>query len=309
MNYYGDLHCDTLWRCFENRTDLSDQRLQLKRNPPFRHLQTYAIYIPDRVEEPYSYYKAVYAYGQEMMKRYPDMVHCRNAGEIEEVFSAGKTPYLLSVEGGGFFGGDLARNRRLVQTLKRHGIAFLSLCYNRGNDLAGGNLSPTRGLSPLGKEVALMLREEGISVDLSHANHKTADQLLELLPDGVVATHSDCYALVPHSRNLTDDQILAIQEKKGLIGVNFYPPFLTGTQQATVDDVLQHVSYLSRLGADEVIAFGSDFDGIETTPKGLSTLADLPAFADRMAAVFSEEKTEQYLYGNMRCYLKDFFKT
>ncbi|MBQ8600181.1 MAG: membrane dipeptidase [Clostridia bacterium] len=296
---YGDLHCDTLWRCFERRVDLSDPLLQLKRDPPFSHLQTYAIYIPDTVDDPYRYFRTVYAYGQEMMRRFPNMVHCKTAVEIDKAFAAGKTPYLFSIEGGSFFGPDPEKNRRTAKELKEKGIAFLSLCYNRGNGLAGGNLSPERGLSSLGKEVALILREEGISLDLSHLNHRSADALLELLPDGVVATHSNCFSLAPHPRNLTDEQIKALIEKNGLIGINFYPPFLTAEEEASVEDVRLHIRHIERLGGQKVLAFGSDFDGIEHTPKDLTNLWAVQKLFDL---------GESYLYGNMKRYLDTYFK-
>ena len=308
MNYYGDLHCDTLWRCFEARTDLNAPSLQLGRNPPFHHLQTYAIYIPDAIEDKYHYFRAVYAYGQELFRRYPEMVLCRDAKEIDAAFKAGKTPYLLSIEGGGFFEEDRGRNKCIARELKEKGIAFLSLCYNRGNHLAGGTLCPERGLSALGADVAELLREEGISLDLSHMNHRSADALLALLPDGVVATHSNCYTLAPHGRNLTDDQIRDIKEKKGLIGINFYPPFLSGKQQADMEDILLHIRYLERLGGAPVIAFGSDFDGIEATPDGLSSLGDLPALGSALERACTAPAAAQYLYENMKRYLDDFLK-
>ncbi len=296
---YGDLHCDTLWRCFERRVDLSDPHLQLKKDPPFSHLQTYAIFISDGVDDPYRYFRAVYAYGQEMLRRFPKLVHCKNAREIDEAFSAGKTPYIFSVEGGSFFGPDTEKNRRTAKELKEKGIAFLSLCYNRGNGLAGGILTPERGLSPLGREVALILREEGISLDLSHLNHRSADALLELLPDGVVATHSNCCSLTPHPRNLTDEQIKALIRKNGLIGLNFYPPFLTDEEEATIEDLMLHLRYIERLGGQKVLAFGSDFDGIEQTPKDLQTLWDVQKLS---------HLDEAYLYGNMKRYLDRYFK-
>lgn len=299
MKYYGDLHCDTLWRCFENRTDLDDPTLQLKRKPPFRHLQTYAIYIPDTETEPYRYFRAVYAYGEELFRKYPEMVLCRRAEEIDRAFEAGMTPYLFSVEGGNFFGKDTERNRRIAKELKQKGIAFLSLCYNKGNDLAGGALSEG-GLTPLGREVALLLREEGISLDLSHLNHHSADDLLELLPCGVVATHSDCYALADHPRNLTDGQIRALIERKGLMGINFYPPFLTTKKNAYISDILLHIRHVMAMGGKDILAFGSDFDGIDRTPVDLKGLHDLPRLGDLING--------SYLYGNMKRYLDDHLK-
>lgn len=299
MKIYGDLHCDTLWRCFENRTDLDDSALQLKRKPPFRHLQTYAIYIPDTEEEPYRYFRAVYAYGEELFRKYPEMALCRTAEEIDSAFETGKSPYLFSVEGGGFFSSDMEKNRRIVRELKQKGIAFLSLCYNKGNALAGGILSEG-GLTSLGREVALLLREAGILLDLSHLNHRSADELLEFLPDGVVATHSNCYALADHPRNLTDGQIKALIERKGLMGINFYPPFLTNKKNAYISDILLHIRHVMALGGKDILAFGSDFDGIDRTPADLKGLHDLPRLGDLI--------NEAFLYGNMKRYLDDHLK-
>ncbi len=299
MNYYGDLHCDTLWRCYENRSDLNDPTLQLTRRPPFRHLQTYAIYIPDTQEEPYRYFRSVYAYGEELIRKYPEMVLCRKATEIDAAFEAGRTPYLFSVEGGGFFGEDMEKNRRTARELKQKGIAFLSLCYNKGNHLAGGALCEY-GLTDLGRAVALLLREEGISLDLSHLNHRSADELLALLPDHVVATHSNCYALADHPRNLTDSQIQALIERRGLMGINFYPPFLTNKKTAYISDILLHIRHVLNLGGKEILAFGSDFDGIDKTPADLPNLAALPHLGNLLNDAFLYENMKRYLDENLK---------
>lgn len=294
MKIYGDLHCDTLWRCFDRRGDLNDPTLQLKRNPPFQHLQTYAIFIPDEVEDGYRYFRAVYAYAEELFRRHPEMVLCRSAKEIESAFSEGKTPYLFSIEGGQLFGSHPAKNERLISELQKKGIAFMGLCYNKGNALAGGALSEG-GLTSLGKEAALLLRDGGITVDLSHLNHRSADEVLALLPDHVSATHSNCYGLVKHPRNLTDDQIKSLIEKKGLMGINFYPPFLSAKKNAYIEDILLQIRYVLSLGGQEILAFGSDFDGIEETPVDLRTLEDLPRLGNLL--------NEDFLFGNMMRYL------
>ena len=294
MRVYGDLHCDTLWRCFDRRTDRNDPTLQLRADPPFQHLQTYAIYIPDEVTDPYRYFRAVYAYAEEIFRREPRMVLCRTAKEIDAAFDAEKIPYLFSIEGGALFGRDSIQNERLVAELKKKGIAFMGLCYNKGNILAGGALG-TGGLTEWGREAALLLRQAGISVDISHMNHQSADDVLALLPDHVVATHSNCFGLVDHPRNLTDSQIQALIRAKGLMGVNFYPPFLTKKKTAYIEDILLHIRYVLALGGKEILAFGSDFDGIEETPADLPHLHALPRLGNLL--------NEDFLYGNMKRYL------
>ncbi len=305
---YGDLHCDTFWRCYQERITPEHPNLQVRPRSDYRRLQTYAIYVGDHVRDPLPYFNAVYAYGTELFRRRGEMVLCRRAREIDEAFSAGKTPYLVSVEGGGFFSGKTVEDRKIVKELKKRGVCFLSLCYNKGNQLAGGILSPEKSLTEAGRNAALLLREEGISLDLSHLNRRSADALLEMLPDGVVATHSNCFSLCGHPRNLADDQILALKEKKGLMGINFYPPFLKAEGEASVRDVLAHLSYAEKLGAAGILSFGSDFDGINETPIGLRSSEDIPALAETLIAAKGKEAAENYLYRNFKNYLDRVFK-
>ncbi len=302
MEFYGDLHCDTLWKCYRHQSDLEDPTLEVKRNPPFKHLQTYAIYIPDGTKDPYEYFRAVHTYGEEVLRRYPDMRLCRSGKEMDETFAAGKTPYIYGVEGGGFFGEDMLKNERVALDLKKRGVAFISLCYNEGNHLAGGT-NVDFGMSDLGKQVALLLRENGLTVDVSHLNHRSADQMLELLPDHVVATHSNCYALKAHPRNLTDEQIKELIRRKGLMGVNFCHQFLSSPEDARISDLIDHFRHILNLGGESIAAIGGDFDGMSRVP---ADLPDLYAVADLGAALeteFGAELAHRILYGNMKNYI------
>lgn len=306
LNYFADLHCDTLWRCYEQRLDLSHPSLQVKEHNSFHHLQNYGIYIPDSVGDSLAYFRRVYNHGKRLFDSHPQYVQCRNAKEIATAFDEGKTPYLISIEGGCFFNDSNSHNLAVVKELKEKGIAFVSLCYNKGNRLAGGILTPHLGLSATGKNAALLLREWGISVDISHLNHRSADEMLDLLPDGVVATHSNCFSLVDHPRNLTDDQIKELASKKGLIGLNFYPPFLSG-KAASSYDVLRHLEHLEKLGAMESIAFGSDFDGMESNPSDLCSTDDLPTLYENLFHKVGD-RARRYCFDNVMSYLERHFK-
>ena len=304
---YGDLHCDTFWRCYRDRITPEHPALQVLPCPDYQRLQTYAIYVGDQIRDPWPYFKAVYAYGTELFRRRPELVLCHRAKEVDEAFAAGKTPYLVSVEGGGFFSGDLVEDHKIVKELKKAGVCFLSLCYSKGNRLAGGILNPDLPLTEAGRNAALLLREEGISLDLSHLNRRSADALLDLLPNGVVATHSNCLSLCGHPRNLADDQILALKEKKGLMGINFYPPFLKAEGETSIQDILAHLSYVEKLGASEILSFGSDFDGIDETPVDLRNSEDIPALAKNILDAKGKYLSEKYLYQNFKNYLDRVF--
>ncbi len=302
MELYGDLHCDTLWKCYRHQSDLDDPSLNIRRNPPFKHLQTYAVYIPDGTKDSYEYFRAVHTYGEELMRRYPEMHLCHSGKEIDETFAAGQTPYIYSVEGGGFFDEDMLKNERIAKELKKRGVVFISLCYNEGNHLAGG-INAEFGMSDLGKKVALLLRENGLTVDISHLNHRSADQMLELLPDHVVATHSNCYALKAHPRNLTDEQIKELIDRKGLMGVNFCHHFLSAPDDAKISDLIDHFRHILNLGGQSVAAIGGDFDGISRVPADLPDLYTVAALGDALEREFGAEITRKILYGNMKNYI------
>jgi membrane dipeptidase len=302
MKAYADLHCDTIWQCYRHQSGLDDPALNLKRNPQFAHLQTYAIYIPDGTEDPYAYFRSVYAYGEEVMRRYPEMILCRNGQEIDDAFETGKTPYIYGVEGGGFFGEDMLKNEKTIRRLKRNGVAFISLCYNDGNHLAGGT-KVDFGLSSLGKEVALMLRNEGITVDVSHLNHRSTDEMLEILPDHVIATHSNCYALKEHPRNLTDSQIKELILRGGLIGVNFCHHFLSAPEDARVSDIVEHIAHIIELGGEKAAAIGGDFDGMSRVPSDLRDLYEIVNLGAALEKRFGSDLAGRILYGNVKNYI------
>ena len=85
----------------------------------------------------------------------------------------------------------------------------------------------------------------------------------------IIASHSNCYQLCPHRRNLKDEQIKAIAENGGLICVTYVSDFLIRKRRATIDDVLTHIDYLVNLVGVDFVGLGSDFDGCRILPEGL----------------------------------------
>lgn len=77
------------------------------------------------------------------------------------------------------------------------------------------------------------------------------------------------------TQNLLDEQIVEIAKKGGVIGVCFCPEFLTDSFDASIDDIIRHIEYICGLVGCEHIGFGSDFDGIETFPRGIDNLSKI----------------------------------
>jgi membrane dipeptidase len=116
----------------------------------------------------------------------------------------------------------------------------------------------------------------GMIVDVSHVGIRTVQDILETTKNPIIASHSGARALRNHTRNLTDAQIDSIAHRGGVIGVVFYPPFISSTGSASIQTVIDHIDYIkNRVGVDHV-AIGSDFDGIETVPVGLEDVSKMP---------------------------------
>lgn len=77
-----------------------------------------------------------------------------------------------------------------------------------------------------------------------------------------IASHSNARAVTSHPRNLTDEMIRAIAEKGGVIGLNFCPGFLSSRNISTINGMLRHIHHIYQVGGEDVLALGSDLDGI-----------------------------------------------
>ena len=134
------------------------------------------------------------------------------------------------------------------------------------------------GLTDLGKELIRMCNQLRILVDLSHLNEKGFWDVSAITDAPLVATHSGAHSLCASPRNLTDDQLYAIGESGGIVGVNFARAFLRkdglGNRQTPMTEIVRHVEYIAeKIGIDHV-ALGSDFDGTQV-PQDLGDVSGL----------------------------------
>lgn len=180
---------------------------------------------------------------------------------------------LLAIEGGEVLEGRLS-NLRILQRL---GFRAITLTWNQRNQIADGvsESEGKGGLTSFGKEVIQEMNRLGMLIDVSHLNEAGYWDVLALSKKPVVASHSCCRALCDHPRNLTDSQLQALKENGGVIGINFYPNFL-GSNEATIDHVINHIEYAADVAGIDHVGLGSDFDGIESVPKGLENASQVP---------------------------------
>ncbi len=215
-----------------------------------------------------------------------------------------ETPHgILSIEGGELLEGSLERFEEYNAVGR---IRMIALTWNYENEVGHpAALGPEGGLKPFGRELLRRMGQAGCLADVSHLNEAGFWDVVEYSDLPPIATHSNSRAECEHVRNLTDDQIRAIIERGGFIGINFYSRFLREEGAATLDDLLRHVDHIAQMGGIGVLGLGSDFDGIDAWPEGLGSPADFPALMDLLAAHgYSQADLTAISHGNLFRLLK-----
>jgi membrane dipeptidase len=152
------------------------------------------------------------------------------------------------------------------------GVRVVGMSWGYGSRYSGGN-SSGGGLTALGRELVAAFDGLGILHDVSHLSDASVDELLGVTTKRVVATHSNCRALLDaKERHLTDAQIRAIADRGGVIGLNLFGKFLAVGRSPTIDDAIAHVERVADLIGRMRTCLGSDLDGgfgPEMLPPGL----------------------------------------
>ena len=248
MDFF-DLHCDTAYEMYLKNEGFCENTLAVsaKLGECFANwTQTFAIWIKEDTKQPFLFYKNV-------------LSHLKGG-------LCGKVTPIFAVEGGSVIEDKIDR----LYELKKDGIKFLTLTWNNENLIAGG-VNSEKGLSAFGKEVITQMNKIGMAVDVSHLNDKSFYDVIDK-SETVLATHSNCRSICGNKRNLTDSQIKLLAQKGGIIGLNFYPPFLG---DSFYDDIYKNIYHLCEMGLENNIAIGSDFDGA-VMPQKIKNISKIP---------------------------------
>ena len=181
--------------------------------------------------------------------------------DFEVALKQDKLSVLVGMEGLSYIGEDVDMLHYFYDVV---GARHASLTWNEQNALATGvGGDPLRGLTDSGKNAVRKLEELKMIVDVSHANEKSFWDIMNIATKPVIASHSNVKALSDHRRNLTDNQIKAIAESGGIIGINGYRDFVDckNWQRADVGDLVNHIDYMADLVGIDHISCGFDFSG------------------------------------------------
>ncbi len=181
------------------------------------------------------------------------------------------------------------------------GVRVVQLTYNSMNYVGAGCCERTDpGLSNFGRAVVAEMNRLGVCIDLSHCGDRTTMEAIERSEKPVVISHAGARALSNVTRNKTDEQLRAIADNGGVVGVSVFPPTVKTdpetheVQAATVHDVLDHIDHVVAVAGIDHVGFGSDMndkaldDGI--TPPYAAYRNFRPEFSD----VYGRGPIEEY---------------
>lgn len=194
-----------------------------------------------------------------LINRVPEKaVLALSARDIERAHGEGRFAVVMGFQ----TGTPLEQEFHLLTIFWRLGLRILQFTYNTRTPLADGCLEPeNRGLTHFGIQIVRDSNRLGVLLDLAHAGHRSALDIVEYSKDPVCISHCGAYTLRPNPRNARDDLIQAIAEKGGVIGVAGFSDFVadtTGGRSATMEDMLGHIDYMVRLVGVDHVGIGSD---------------------------------------------------
>jgi membrane dipeptidase len=307
---FADAHCDFLYNMTylgQNIYDMPSEKAHITLDSLTRGkvcLQTFAVWVDTKspilplemaLEMVDSFYRMLGQSGSRIL-----FLNHENASEI---ISSGRTGAVLSLEGADCLCGSAS----ILNIFYRLGVRMISLTWNQKNMLAcGAHTRHDTGLSELGREMVYKINESKIALDLAHLGRKSFWDCYNISKSPVLSSHTCANRIQEHPRNLDDEQIKAIIECGGFIGITFYPNFFGGGR-ITAKDICRHIDHVVSLGGINTVGIGSDFDGIKSMPDGIQGPADMYKIAVELENLgYSKEAIEKIAYGNLLDYIIKF---
>ncbi|WP_422484723.1 dipeptidase [Gudongella sp. DL1XJH-153] len=276
-----DLHCDTLMKTAEANKSISllennTTSVDFKRMKKGGSLaQFFAVFLPTEemfienvgeiMDDDIYINTLVNTLKREIGENSSMIALAYNYEDILRNEKNGRMSAILTIEDGRSVQGSLDKLKHYYDM----GIRLMSLTWNFENCFGYPNSDDKeimgKGMKKFGKEAVEYMNDLGMIVDVSHISDGGFYDVAKISKKPFVASHSNAREISPHKRNLTDHMIKTLAEKGGVAGINFAPHFLqpdTTTDRSTVELMVRHLNHMKNVGGEDVVALGSDFDGI-----------------------------------------------
>ncbi len=304
-----DGHCDTISELMQTDGDLLNSGLCVTLPGLVAYggyIQFFALWLDDAEAVPLSHAEQMAKFYHEQIKQFK-LTSVLSACDAENVLKKGQVGALLAVENGNVLEGDIQNLKKIY----RWGVRALTLTWNGTNELCDGiGIENGAGLSVFGRNVVQLMNELGMIVDVSHISERGFWDVMRESKQPVMATHSNSRTICGHKRNLTDEQIRALSEKGGVLGLNLYPSFLTEEEIASWTDCIRHIKHIINIGGEDCLGLGSDFDGFSgDMPYGITGPQDFYFLFEKLKENgLTAQQIEKIAYKNVLDFTKNILK-
>ena len=297
-----DGHCDTIQVALDRNVDLEEESLSFNLKQAIKKapiLQMTAAYISPKYEKSFQRACDIINHFERQVKKYPEeLLQIKNKEDILKVEQEKKIGCLLTIENGRAIEDKLEN----VEYFYNKGVKVMSITWNEDNLLGCGALTKQdNGLTEFGKQYVQKLNEKKIIVDVSHSSERTFWDTMKINERPIVATHSCCYSLCQHPRNLKDEQIKQIARNDGIVGICYCTNFLSETGIAGTKEIAKHISHIANLVGVDYVGLGSDFDGLEENeiPTDLKNIGQIDNLVQELRKIgFQKEEIEKIMGEN-----------
>ena len=288
--------------------------------------QFWSVWVPADLPEPDAVLQALeqmdVVHG--FIERYPEtFALATTADEVEAVFASGRIASLLGLEGGNMIGSSLPALRNAYA----RGVRYMTLTHWLTTRWADAATDAPRhgGLTAYGREVVREMNRLGMLVDLSHVSPATMAAALDITEAPVIFSHSGALAVCDHPRNVPDEILRRVTANGGVVMAVFLSGFVSqavrdhGRQIETDDDntrrswlaenpgpsaklsqVADHIDHLRDVAGIDHVGIGSDFDGGEFLPEGLTDVSRFPALlGELLRRGYSDDDVRKVAGGNL----------
>ena len=318
-----DMHCDTILELLNRdlknekaslyENDLSIDLEKLKKGHYL--LQNFALFTDQKtLDIPEHQTMRLYDEYCKQMEKYADFIApVYTYADIEKNNQDGKLSSLLTLEDGGVCFNDLS----MLRNYYRMGVRMIALTWNYENGIGYPNLSMkdmhgdkpnfkhnidmVHGLTDFGISFVQEMEKLGMVIDVSHLNDAGFYDVLKYTTKPFVASHSNARGVCDVARNMSDDMILKLANRGGVMGLNFCGSFLADRQdhKSCVEDMVKHILYIKNLAGIDVIGLGTDFDGI-SCPLEIQDASQMPVLEKALLdAGLTQEEVEKIFYKNV----------
>ena len=341
-----DLHCDTIEKLVSDGRSFGDSAPLHVNLPGLERagvaMQVFACFVlserfPGREDQVCNdYIDAI----ERLLADHGEMLYpVRSRVDLDRVAAGGKeTGILVGIEGATPL---LGKVENLGQFFDR-GVRLLTIAWD-DNAFCGTVFGSGSGLTPLGAQLIERCNELGVAVDVSHASDKGFHEIAQLTDTPFTASHSNARSVCPSDRNLTDEMIRILAEKGGVIGLTFGSGFicpnfygherrnrqrilaglrdrsltmeqtfvmteraLKDVPPATLGQLVDHARHIVRVGGEECLALGSDFDGVYSLVEGITGIGSVPLLIAEMERQgFAARQIEKICWQNGLRFFRD----